>query len=176
MGIFDFASVKRSVQSMEDRLRSLRADIETLNRERILIEGAPVAKEDVKAVVSKWIRESGQAYTSELTAAVADLARTTSAFSQHGRMRQLSSFGALGFQNGAEADSQAIGQALCAVFGGAITQTIGQVIDAMEWPANAMTSEKRNSALESINDRIFKLEGEAEELINKAAELGIRLE
>lgn len=175
MGIFDFASVKRSVQSMEERLSALREEIEVLRRERVLIDSAPVAKEDVKAVVSKWIRDSGEAYTSHLKAAVADMARTPTAFSNQGRLKQLAGLGAQGLQNGGEVDSQAIGQALCAVFGTTVNQAIGQVIDAMEWPSNALTSQKRNSALESINERIFKLEGEAEELINKASELGIRL-
>ncbi|MDO9032872.1 MAG: hypothetical protein Q7V09_20790 [Hydrogenophaga sp.] len=175
MGFFDFASVKRSVQSLEERLGALKKDINELKRKRTLVEAAPVAKEDVKALLSKWVNESGDAYVGALATSVADIARTTSAFTNQSRLKQLASFGALGYSDGIKPDHQALGQSLCAVFGGVISETLNKVVDAMEWPEGALTARQRNEAVEGFNDQIFKLETEAQDIINKASELGIHL-
>lgn len=171
---FDFTSFRRSLQSLETQLKTLRTKIEQLQRKRLALQSAPISKDEVKALLSQWVLDAGSAYSRDLTESIQQVARNTTAFANHGRLRQLTSFGAQASLQGADVGPQ-MGQAICAFFGQQIRESLSTAIDSMEWPEGAISSEQRRKDIESIGAEINKLQIEENEIITKAAEAGIRL-
>lgn len=174
--IFDFAAVKRSVQGLEERLKSLRDEIEELQKKRQAAHYAPAAREDIKAMVRSWVRDSGEGYLQSFQEAIAAMARNPVAMDKPERAKQLASFGASGLAYGEGADPRVFGQAICALFGGPIVDALAKAVDSMDWPANALTTEQRRKEIATLDSRIAKLQEEESDIVNKAAEVGINLE
>lgn len=174
--IFDFAAVKRSVQGLEERLDSLREETEQLRKKLQAAHYAPTARDDIKVMVRSWVRDSGAGYLKSFQDAIEAMSRNPVAMGNPARAKQLASFGAAGLSYGAEADPREFGQAMCALFGGTIADALVKAVDAMEWPANALTAEQRRKEIETLDSRIAKLRGEEAEILSKAAEAGINLE
>lgn len=174
--IFDFAAVKRSVLGLEERLKSLRDEIEQLQKKRQTTHYAPPARDDIKAMVRSWVRDSGDGYLKSFQDAIEAMSRNPVSMGNSARAKQLASFGATGLSYGAEADPREFGQAICALFGGSIVEALIKAVDAMEWPANALTAEQRRKDIDSLDSRIAKLQDEERDIVSKAAEVGINLE
>lgn len=174
--IFDFALVKRSVQGLEEKLKSLRGQISALQQERQSVHAAPVAKEEVKALIGQWIGDAGKDYSAAFCAGVEAMSKNPSAFSRSNLVQRLASFGALGVMYGEEPSAQELGRGLCAMFGASIKDSLIKSIDAMQWPTNALTHAQREKQLAQLDGKIADLEREAIDIINKAAEVGINLE
>lgn len=174
--MFDFSAVKRSVENLEARITTLRNEMTDLQQKRQQAHLAPAAKEDVKAMVGVWVRTGGSTHAATVQETIEALSRNPHAMALHlDRAKQLASFGAASPAHLGASDPREIGQALCFVFGRQIEEALVRVIDAMEWPANALPQAKRIEQVTFFDARIVANETEQQEIINKAAEVGLRL-
>lgn len=172
---FDFAAVKKSVQSLSARLTSLRTELETLQRQREAIHYAPASKDDVKARVSHLVKQAGIPYIESLGVGIAQFARSPHT-PQMGGVQSLITLNGLANANDPAGDPQAIGQALCALMGPSLLDALLKNIDAMPWPENALPLAGRSQQINELDTRIAKLQNEEQEIITKAQDVGITLE
>lgn len=174
--MFDFSAVKRSVQGLEARMGSLRTEMADLQNKRQATHLAPAAREDVKALVVGWVRGGGGAHAATIQETIELMSRNPQAMATYqDRVKQLVSFGAAASAHAGDVDQREIGRALCFVFGKQIEDAVTRAIDAMEWPANALSQAKRSEEVAALDARILALETEQNEIINKAQEIGLRL-
>ncbi|MBS0318505.1 MAG: hypothetical protein JSR49_15420 [Proteobacteria bacterium] len=78
------------------------------------------------------MRDSGNGYLKSFQDAVEAMARNPVAMDNPARAKQLASFGAMGLAYGVEADPHELGQAICALFGGAIVDALTKAVDTMD--------------------------------------------
>jgi hypothetical protein len=173
--MFDFSVLKRAFQGLQSRRASIRTEIEELQRQRGALLNAPAGKDEVKALLAGWVQQAGAGYTGEMQSAVEQMARNHTSMRNPLRLQSLATLGAIEGGSGA-AESKQLAQAICAVFGEGIRTTLCKAVDDMTWPANALSSAQRARDLDAIDDRIFKLQTEEQEINNQAAEAGLRLE
>lgn len=172
---FDFSAIKKSVQSAESRLADLRKEIEDLQRKREAVRYAPCSRDEVKSLVSGWVKGNGAAYLDTLKSTVEQFARNPSSMASPHRLKQLAGLGGDG-PSGIEADSRELGQALCALLGPQINGALMSAIDALDWPDTAVSSADRQVQINALDERIAKLHAEETEIVSKAREAGINLE
>lgn len=173
--MFDFLSVKKSVDDAAARMAVLRTELQELQSKRQNVHLAPAAKDDVKAMVSRWVREGAGTHAATIRETVANMARNPSAMANHiDRAKQLASLGGARTPLG-ELPAQEFGQAICLIFGKQIDEAILREIDAMEWPVNAVPQAKRTEMVAALDEKIVANETEQADIVNKAAEVGLRL-
>jgi hypothetical protein len=174
---FDFSAVKRAFQGLESRLSSIRSEVAELQIKRDATNNAPLAKEDVKAMCSGWISATRTSFMTELSDSVERMSRSPAALANAGRARQLVALGGVADKFSGDAiEAQDLGRTICAFFGSTIQAAVEKHIDAMEWPAHAVSNARRASEVASLDERIVRLQQEEQEIINKAAEVGLHLE
>lgn len=172
---FDFSAIKKSLQSLESRLRDLRNEKLELQKQREAIQYAPASKEDVKSHVARWLAATGSTYTETLFDSAQKFARSPH-IPNAGRLQSLTTFsGSLGLRDDMT-DPHELGQALCALLGPVLNDALMKSIDAMTWPDNAVPLANRAAQIKALADRIGKLQNEENEIINKAQETGLNLE
>lgn len=173
---FDFSAIKKSVQSAEARLADLRKEIEGLQRKREAVRYAPCSRDEVKSLVSGWVKGNGAAYLDTLKSTVEQFARNPSSMASPHRLKQLTSLGGGDGAASIDADPRELGQALCALLGPQINGALMGAIDALDWPDAAVSSADRQVQINALDERIAKLQAEETEIVSKAREAGINLE
>jgi hypothetical protein len=173
--IFDFSAIKKSLQSLESRLRDLRNEKLELQKKREAIQYAPASKEDVKSRVATWLAATGAAYNETLLSSAEKFARSPH-IPNAGRLQSLTTFSAAPGVRDDMTAPQELGQALCALLGPILNDALMKSIDAMPWSDNAVPLAKRADQITALNGRISKLQDEENEIITKAQEAGLNLE
>lgn len=175
MALFDFASLRRSIQSIEERLKKLRIEINDKQRQRNAILGAPLCKDDVKQMLASWVQASADQHVKSLQESLTRMGRDPRGFSA--QLTQQSAprlFGAVSGY-GQEPSASDMDKALCGLFGAELVRTLGEVVDRMEWPQQGLPMSQRQAAADKIERDLAELMREEEDLMNQAAEAGITL-
>jgi hypothetical protein len=172
---FDFSAIKKSLQSLESRLSDLRAEKFELRKKREAIQYAPASKEDVKQRVAKWVTDAGAAFTQDLFIGAKQFAQSPH-MRDAGRLQSLATFnGAPGSRLDDTNNPKELGQAMCALLGPLLIESLMKSIDAMEWPQNAIPLANRTEEMEALDKQIGKLQKEESDIITKAKDAGINL-
>lgn len=172
---FDFSAIKKSLQSLDSRLKDLRNEKLTLQKQREAVQYAPASKEDVKLHVEKWVKDAGRSYTAKLFDSAKQFARSP-------RTPNAGNFQSLATLSGAPGvlddmtTPHDLGQAMCALLGPVLNDALMKSIDAMDWPDNALPLANRAKQIEGLDERISTLQNEEAEIITKAREAGLNLD
>jgi hypothetical protein len=172
--MFDFGAVKKSVDSLDERLKNLDAEIRAVQAQRDNITNAPAARADVRQLVERWIdtRAAGWAH---------DVATTLRPFivrpvSPSARLRQnlISIVDPIDPQGTSPISAAAVDRMLCALFRDQIVDALHAVIDgATEWPAEGLPFDQRPDATADLDAKLAELAAEQTRLREQAAELGL---
>lgn len=173
--LFDFSAIKKSVQGAESRLKDLRKEIEELQRKREAFNYAPASKDEIKGLVSGWVKNTGAVYMETLRSTVEKFSSNPHNMGSPQRIKQLIGLGGSDFSTGIDADPREFGQALFALLGPQINSALLSAIDGMDWPDNAVSSADRQTHVNALDERIIKLQAEETEIVEKAREIGINL-
>lgn len=172
MGIFDFASLRRSIQNVEAQLKKMQDELADLTRQRERVLSAPASKDDLKALLSGWVAGNGDKYRTALRETLAQFVRNPRNMSADRLARMLSVSGAAQ-PNGEALRVQDVDQALCALFAPLLNSALMEQVDAMPWPDDAISDAQRKASADKLEQRIVALQKEINDLINSAEEAGI---
>ena len=177
MGLFDFSLIRKSVQSLEGRLKDLRIEMNDLQRQRGQILSAPMCRADIKAYLIDWVTKASFGYTDNFRAGISRLAKSPRglmpAFDGNGPAA-IRLLGAA--QNFGETPSAMdMDRALCGLFGPQLVDFLTDLVDTMEWPGEGLPMAQRPAAVEKLDLRIGELMQEEAALIDQAREAGIAL-
>ncbi|MEY4751379.1 MAG: hypothetical protein RIQ60_3593 [Pseudomonadota bacterium] len=177
MGLFDFSLIRRSVQSLEERLKALRVELNDLQRQRALILSAPMNRNDLKQFLNDWLKASASSYASHLQAGLQRLAKAPHAGAlnfdgSRGNVRLLGA--ATNF--GESPSGEDMDRALCGLFMAPLAQYLAGAVDALDLPGEGLPMKDRPAAVEKLDSRIAALMQEEASLIEQAREAGINLQ
>ncbi|MGZ9045944.1 MAG: hypothetical protein ACXW24_16100 [Telluria sp.] len=172
MGIFDFASIRRSVSTLETKLKEMQDELADLYRQREAVLSTAASKDDLKALLRDWVVQQGDKYQTSLHGTLARFTRNPRNVTPH-ELASVMSIAGAAQPFGDVIRPQDVDQALCGLFGPMVSAALLDQVDKMEWPANSMTGVQRTAAADKLTDRIDTLEKDTKELINAAEEAGI---
>jgi hypothetical protein len=175
MGLFDFGSIKKSLQGVAAHIKQVHKEIETLKREREDIAGAPASRDDVKQMVRQWISQRAAVHQKRLAVTMHNMITNTSdLLSNNGAPEMMTVAGAYHKIGGVAPGGEAVDGAMCAFFGPALADGLCKMVDTMEWPAaEGLSMAERTRKLEGLDARIATLTTEADEMTRSARAAGI---
>lgn len=176
MALFDFGSIKRSLQSVVGQIRSLRSDIEKRKRTREDVATAPAAKEDIKAAVRAWADAAKLEYQKRLRATLGSLISTPADLEKGNLLGRMTVAGAFHQIGGIEPGPKAVDGLLCTFFGQGLIDGFMKSIDQMDWPREGLPLAERARRLEALDKEIADLTEQLAELTKAASEAGVTLE
>jgi len=168
----DFKTLRGAVQNLEEKIKAMQAESNSLQREREMVLSAPGSKEDLKAMLASWIDSTGDAYRARMQETLTKFARSPRNMTPANLAQFLSITGdAQAYDKAAQ--SKEVDQALCALFGSLVNKALMKEIDGMDWPATAITNTERAAKVADLDQRIGKLETDLKQLIDQAEEAGV---
>jgi cell division protein FtsB len=174
MGLFDFASFRRSVASLEEQLQKMQNEENVLRNELAQINSAPSSREDLKQMLSQWVASNAAKYRQSLRETLLKFTANPRNFNPR-NLLDIMSISGVAHPGGEAVRTQDVDQALCALFAPLLSKALQEEVDAMEWSENAITIEKRSAAAAALETRIHELNRQIEELSQQAADAGIVL-
>lgn len=179
MSIFDFKSIKKSLQGVAAHVREIRKEIEKLKREREDVACAPASREDVKKMTLAWMDLRAADYQDKLRVTMGEAIKRASS-SQPGEgvgPQAMTLVGAWHQIGGVAPGPVSVDGALCAFFGQTLADSVCKVIDQMKWPAaEGLPLAERAKKLASLDQKIDALVAEERDLVSSARSAGITLE
>jgi hypothetical protein len=168
MGVFDFLSIRKSVDSLQGQLAGLRSQAEGLKREREELHLAPATKDDVIAAFCARIDEVGATYP-------ADLKRAAGVYFAGREIPSLKTqpLGFLMPQANHGMNSAAVVASLAFLLRDDMKAGIARAINALDWPAGAVSLAERSKRLSKLDADIARLESEENSLREHASRAGI---
>jgi uncharacterized protein (UPF0335 family) len=166
-----FGDIKKALQGVSGQVKSLRAEIERLQRERETVAAAPAARQDVKDMVRAWVTRRGEEHL--------------------GRMRQVLGNGIInpkdlrpggGFHPditlSANSATRSADGPMCAFFGATVIDAMTRAIDLMEWPAPGpgLPLKERAQVIAKLDREIAGLVEQEREMLADARAAGVILE
>ncbi len=167
--MFDFLTIRKSISALQQRHDQLQLDNQDLERQLNQIQGAPSNKSDIKKIVDNWISSSTSGFAKAVEALVTAECRND----KNCNLQKFGFFSLVAEQDGARFESGQLDGAMCAVFGPQIKQAIYAVIDAMDWPSEGLSREKRQAEVERIQQRMLANTSELEDLKTQAHTAGV---
>lgn len=167
--MFDFQFLKRSVDGVVQHRQKLLKRIEELRREREDIVTAPVARDDVKAMITKWAEESSQKHVENVQRALQPFV-VRAKLIEEGRHSQFSVLQAPGVAN---PGPKYYDLALCLLLGNQLTVALHSVVDQMEWPTHARPIKGRAERIHAIEKELAELGKQESEIVATARGAGI---
>lgn len=172
MGLFDFASIRRSVSGLEDQLKKMHAEIEALRQKRELLLSQPANRGDVKAMLSGWVASSGDVYRQSLRTTLEKFVQNPRNMTPE-RLASMVSIAGAAHPLGDALRPKDVDQALCALFGPLLNTAILDQVDLLDWPNEGLPLVQRENEAKKMTQRIAQLESERDELIQQAEDAGI---
>ncbi len=165
-------AVGQALVSARGHLQKVKDEIRQLEFRRSALKSTFTPKAYVRTLLSGVIEDGAAAYRGRLNAALLSVGRRHSSgalkdLADAGPVRQLATLGALAtrdWQGKAEVDPVLIGSALCSLLGPAIEKALGEALDALEWPTDALTQEDLEAEDQRLKNRLLVLTDEAREL------------
>lgn len=175
MAMFDFLTVKKTVQDLASKARSLKDKIEELKKQREDIATAPAAKSDIKAQISRVIEERATQYEKHFRRQMDRFIRTPARITDAAQLRQ-NLFLAIPPENGQTASFLTSEMGMAAIFKKLMIDGLHAQVDAMEWPDQGLPAAERARAILELDDSISRLELELSEMLGSARSAGISID
>lgn len=172
MGLFDFALIRRFGANLEQQIRKMEAELEQLRRQREAAIYAPASKEDLKTMLSSWVKSSGDKHRAALSEALTKFVRHPRNMSPK-TLAEIVGITGVSQPLGDAVVPRDVDQALCALFGPLLNQALLEHVDSMVWPEGSLTSAQRAADAEKLSGQIDKLQLEVNDLIQSAEDAGI---
>lgn len=170
---FDFPNVKKALAELTGNVKTLRDEIEQLKRQREEIAEAPAARQDVIRLLHSNIDSMAANYPNEMREGLAQYiaSSNTADIAQHlplfllprGRHGQSGMLPASFLRD------------MVFILGPQFKDGIARAIEAMDWPADAISLAERSKRLATLDEKITALEREEGEIRQAAASAGISL-
>lgn len=176
MGIFDFSSLKKSIQGLGQQVKTLRAQIEKLQREREDVLSAAAAKADVKAIFGTWLAAREAEFVESWRRHLDVVIRRPSSFNDPAKASQYLAVFAVEPKAGLVPSPRTMDAALCAILGATVRPQLFAVIDSMRWPDEGLPMAARAAKVAELDSRIDQLKREEAELVQAAESARIILD
>lgn len=173
--MFDFLSIKKSVQDLAKQVSELKGKIEALKRKREDIATAPAALVDIKARVTALVDERAAVYSKGFRRQMDAFVRKPERIAEPGALKQDLLMG-LTPEAGQTASVFTLEMGLSALLKDGILKGLMAQIDAMDWPEQGLPFSERSSALEKIDAEISQLEYDLNALNQAARSAGISID
>lgn len=172
MALFDFLSLKKSVNAFAGQIKTLSRQIEQLKRERENIVTAPPALQDVVGAYERELDARRKSFRD-------GLARKIDYFQgQPGQLENplplgSSSLLALAHENYSIAPFQVLENGLAVVLGDQILRALTIELEALDWSKAGLPWAERRKRIADMDAQIERLEKELADLRTSAQEAGI---
>lgn len=171
---FDFSAIRKSVQGLAGQASALRAQIETLKREREDILHAPVARKDMQLMIERWIDRRKDDYLAQLRVTLESAFANPDQAQDHGRANhKMTLVGVPSYQEGLTEGGRAVEGALCTFFGDNIKHGLEKAFKAMDWPEGGLPFKERCEAIKKLDVKIGDLSKQEADLVTTARSAGI---
>lgn len=173
--MFDFLSIKKSVQDLAKQVTELKKKIESLKRDREDVATAPAALVDIKATVSALLDERAASYAKGFRRQMEVFVRKPGRIGEPDALKQQL---LMGVPPGAEqiASIFTLEMGLSALLKDVIHKGLMAQIDAMEWPEQGLPMVERARQLAKMDAEISQLESDLNALNQAARSAGISID
>lgn len=175
MAMFDFLAVKKTVQDLAGKARSLKEKIEQLKKQREDIATAPAAKSDIKAQITQAVEERAKQYEKHFRRQMDRFVRAPARVTDPAQLRQ-DLLLAITPDNGQMASFYTAETGMSAIFKRLMLEGLHAQVDAMDWPEQGLPAAERANAIHELDESIAKLETELRELLGSARSAGISID
>lgn len=163
---FDFLSMKKSVDSLQQRRDALSEQLTKNDSLLSQTRHASINKADMPEIVDQWVKKSSTGFAKSVAEYMTR--------NRHGTAEV--GFFSLVTNESGEISTRSMDGVMCAVFGDQIKKSILSAIADMEWPSEGLPKAKRAAEIERLEKVSQNLRVELEELVQKAHELGIQIQ
>lgn len=180
--MLNILGLKKQIQDVGGKYRDLVAEGEQLRQQRDEIKAAPCSREDMLAAINRLIDARAQQYPSRLQERIEHMGIAHDLDELYHKAANLDSRGAaIGLLSATQHTSlpahiKHVEEAMYFIFGDTLKAAVERALNAMEWPAGAISLGKRQEKLDDLDKRIAAVEQQQGELFQAASEMGIRLE
>ena len=178
---FDFTAFKKTKESVKQKLLDIHNQKSELQNKVEAIRRAPATKENIKTHVRTWVKDCADTYTKKLLEKTTRLAQSP-VNSSNLDLRAFVTFGGATGPNGSHINQdfqpsmQEIGQAMCALLGPVVLDSLQTAIDGMAWPEGAIPMADREPLIAELSQKISKLIDEEDQIVSQASEAGLSLD
>lgn len=173
--MFDFLTVKKTVQDLASKARSLKEKIEQLKKQREDIATAPAAKSDIKAQITQAIEERSKQYEKHFRRQMDRFVRAPARAAEPGQLRQ-DLLLTITPDNGQMPSFYTAEAGMAAIFKRLMLEGLHAQVDAMDWPEQGLPAAERAKALGELDTSIAKLESELSDMLGSARSAGISID
>lgn len=173
--MFDFLSLKTSINTIRERHSALWAQIQLVKNEIVSVHGAPPSRSDIVLSIDQWIKSSAQGFDEAVAANVKkglDFGQLEGSGFKPGFLGLLAT-------TGRGPTVQEMDGVLFKVFGHEIRNHIVSVVENMEWPSNyakpGLPRAERVKKLEELSQKELNLRKELAKIVKDATDAGIDL-
>lgn len=172
--MFDFLSLRKSIEPAQDKYRKLSAELRALDLEILMTTHAPANRKDVIDSVETWVNQSAEKFTS---AVVSMNIRKY----QHGSVPPYTAgfFGLFGNDSNVPTKKSDeiphMDICMCALFGDQIKNSIATAIGKMSWPDEGLPIAERRTKVESLEARRNEVRSEIAAMRDNAHLAGVDL-
>jgi hypothetical protein len=163
--------IKSSAQTITDKIHELDDRIEALHRERDAYLKAPLSKEDYMSIVAADVKNHGENYARVLVKSAEKADKSMAKARPRNGLAILPVFAGDG---SFLVQGNIAPEALCWYFGDIIVQRIGEALDRLSWPEDAVPVAERKLRLEKIDAELAELNRERDELARQLIDAGLR--
>jgi|GEM_PF-4913178 len=167
MSLFDFSGIKKLLGDAGAMIRSKRAELESLKRERDILAAAPLSKEDTVKAMHRRIDAEGARHMATLSAAVRQLV-------VGGGNPDRIDMPILATTKPDYAPSPLSMEAgMCLAFGDQMKAAASRIIEAMPWPEHAMDHRDKTERLAKLDAKIAAVESDVRGMVESARGAGL---
>jgi hypothetical protein len=182
VSLLDLLGLKKQIADVGGKYQSLLTEGERLRRQRDDLTAAPISRDDFYSAVCELIDSRAQQYPQRLLERVCDMGVDRSLADIHRMIadkdRRGTSLGLLAATQHTAATPhwKHLEEALYFLLNPELKAALRKAVDAMAWPAGAISLAERQKKLDDLNKKIGAIEKQQAELFTTAREMGIRLE
>jgi hypothetical protein len=175
MGLFNFGPLRKSIEEIGDRRRSLRRQIEDAQQERERVAAAPIARADLQRILLEVIEHRAAAYLVSLRGSVDVILRKPQHFANGEQAAQRVAIAAVQ-PPGMPPSLAMMDQAICFLMRDQVEQSIVKAVALLDWPAGAIPMAEKSARLAQLDDKINGLVEQENEMLDAARKSGLVLE
>lgn len=166
MSLFDFSGIKKLLGDAGAMIRSKRAELEGLKRERDILAAAPLSKEDTVKAMHRRIDAEAVRHMATLSAAVRQLV-------VGGNPDRIDMPILAMTKPGYTPSPLSMEAGMCLAFGDQMKAAANRIIEAMPWPEHAMDNREKVDRLAKLDARIAAVESDVRGMIASARGAGL---
>lgn len=166
MSIFDFSGIKKLLGDVGAMIRSKRAELEGLKRERDILAAAPLSKDDTVKAMHSRIDAEGARHMATLSAAVHQLVIS-------GNPDRIDMPILAMTKPGWAPSPLSMEAGLCLAFADQMKAAASRIVESMQWPEHAIDHREKVDRLAKLDAKIAAVESDVRGMIASARGAGL---